>query len=37
MVNPRCYISTMDHVIIAYESKTVEIKMKTMDWAGELT
>jgi hypothetical protein len=27
----------MDHMISAEKSKTVEIPMKTMDWARELT
>jgi hypothetical protein len=35
-INPRCYIRTMDNVISADESETIEVKMKTMDWAGEL-
>jgi len=26
----------MDNVISADESETIEVKMKTMDWAGEL-
>ncbi len=26
----------MDHVISAYESETIEIRIKTMNWAGEL-
>jgi hypothetical protein len=36
-INPGCYIWTMDHVISADKSETVENQMKTMDWAGELT
>jgi hypothetical protein len=32
-----CYIRTMDHVISADKSETVEIQKKTMDWTGELT
>jgi hypothetical protein len=34
-VKPRCYVRTMDHVIS--ESETIEIVIKTMDWAGEIT
>jgi hypothetical protein len=29
-------IRTMDHVISADESQTIEIQRKTMDWTGEL-
>ncbi len=36
MVNPGCFIRTMDHVILAAESEVIEIQMKTMDWAGVL-
>jgi hypothetical protein len=36
MVEPGCYIRTMDHVISADESETIEIQKKTMDWTGEL-
>jgi hypothetical protein len=36
MVEPGCYIRTMDHVISADESKTIEIQKKIMDWTGEL-
>jgi hypothetical protein len=36
-VEPGCYIRTMDHVISADESETIEIQKKTMDWTGELT
>jgi hypothetical protein len=32
-IDLRCYIRTMDHVISADESETVEIQMKMMDWA----
>jgi hypothetical protein len=32
-VSPGCYIKTMDHMISADESETIEIRMKTMDWA----
>jgi hypothetical protein len=35
-VDPGCYIQTMDHVISADESETIEIQKKTMDWSGEL-
>ncbi len=31
-VEPICYIQTMDHVISADESETIEIQKKTMDW-----
>ncbi len=36
-VKPGCYVRTMDHVISADESETIEIAIKTMDWAGEIT
>jgi len=35
-VEPGCYIRTMDHVISADESETIEIQKKTMDWTGEM-
>ncbi len=35
-IEPGCYIRTMDHVISADESETIEIQRKTMDWAGEI-
>ena len=35
-IEPGCYIRTMDHMISADESKTIEIQKKTMDWTGEL-
>jgi hypothetical protein len=35
-VEPGCYIRTMDHMISADKSKTIEIHKKTMDWTGEL-
>ncbi len=35
-VEPGCYIRTMDHVILADKSETIEIQKKTMDWTGEL-
>jgi hypothetical protein len=36
-IRPGCYVRTMDHVISADESETIEIAIKTMDWAGEIT
>ena len=36
MVESRCYIRTMDHMISADESETIEIQKKAMDWTGEL-
>jgi hypothetical protein len=36
-VKPGCYMRTIDHVISADESETIEIAIKTMDWAGEIT
>jgi hypothetical protein len=36
-VKPGCYVWTVDHVISANESETIEIAIKTMDWAGEIT
>jgi hypothetical protein len=36
-IKPGCYVRTMDHVISADESETIEIAIKTMDWAGEIT
>jgi hypothetical protein len=35
-VEPGCYIRTMDQVISADESETIEMQKKTMDWTGEL-
>jgi hypothetical protein len=35
-VEPGYYIWTMDHVISADESETIEIQKKTMAWTGEL-
>jgi hypothetical protein len=32
-----CYVQTMDHVISAEESETIEVAIKTMDWADEIT
>jgi hypothetical protein len=37
LINPSCYIRTMDHVIWADESETVEIQMEPMSLARELT
>jgi hypothetical protein len=36
-VKPGCYVRAMDHVISANESEMIEIAIKTMDWAGEIT
>jgi hypothetical protein len=36
-VKPGCYVCTMDHVISADESETFEVKIKAMDWPGEIT
>ena len=35
-MEPGCYIRTMDHVISADESETIEIQKKTMDWTSKL-
>ncbi len=35
-IKPGCYVRTMDHVISADESETIEIAIKTMDWASEI-
>jgi hypothetical protein len=35
-IRPGCYVRTMDHVISADESETIET-IKTMDWAGKIT
>ncbi len=35
-IKPGCCVRTMDHVISADESETIEIAIKTMDWAGEI-
>jgi hypothetical protein len=37
LIKPGCYVRTMDHVISADESEMIEAKIKTMDWAGEIT
>jgi hypothetical protein len=36
-VKPGCYVRTMDQVISTNESETIEVTIKTMDWAGEIT
>jgi hypothetical protein len=36
-IKPGCYVRTMDHVISANESETIEVTIKMMDWAGEIT
>jgi hypothetical protein len=36
-IKPGCYVPTMDHVISANESETIEIDIKTMDWAVKIT
>ncbi len=36
-IKPGCYVRTMDYVITADESETIEVKIKAMDWAGEIT
>jgi hypothetical protein len=36
-IKPGCYVGTINHVISADESKTIEVSIKTMDWAGEIT
>jgi hypothetical protein len=36
-IKPGCYVRTMDHVISADESEMIEVKIKTMDWVGEIT
>ncbi len=36
-IKPGCYVQTMDHVISADESETIEVAIKTMDWEGEIT
>ncbi len=35
-IKPGCYMGTMDHVISADESETIEVSIKTIDWAGEI-
>jgi hypothetical protein len=36
-IKPGCYVPTMDHMISADQSETMEVKIKTMDWAGKIT
>ncbi len=36
-IKPGCYVRTMDHVVSADESETFEVKIKTMDWAQDIT
>jgi hypothetical protein len=36
-VKPGCYVRMMDHVISADKSEMIKIKIKTMDWASEIT
>jgi hypothetical protein len=36
-ITPGCYVRMMDHVISADEFETIEVKIKTMDWAGKIT
>ncbi len=36
-IKPGCYVRTMDHIISADKSETIEIAIKTIDWAGEIT
>jgi hypothetical protein len=36
-IRPGCYVRTMDHVISADESQTIEFTIKTMNWASEIT
>jgi hypothetical protein len=36
-IKPGCYVHTVDHVISADESETIEVKIKTMDRAGKIT
>jgi hypothetical protein len=36
-IKPGCYVRTMDHIISADESETIEVKIKAIDWAGEFT
>jgi hypothetical protein len=36
-IKPGSYVCTMDHIISADESETIEVKIKTMDWAREIT
>jgi hypothetical protein len=36
-IKPGCYVHSMDHIISADESETMEVKIKAMDWAREIT
>ncbi len=36
-IKPGCYIQMMDHMISGEESKKIEIRIKAMDWAREIT
>jgi len=36
-IKPGCYIRMMDHMISAEESEMIEIRIKAMDWAREIT
>ncbi len=36
-IKPGCSVRTMDHIISADESETIEVKIKTMDWTGKIT
>jgi hypothetical protein len=36
-IRPGCYIRTMDHMISADESETIQIPIKALDWPGEIT
>jgi hypothetical protein len=36
-IEPGCYVRSMDHIISADESETIEVKIKAMDWLGEIT
>ncbi len=35
-LNPGCYIRTMDHIIMAYETKDKEVHSKWLDWTWTL-
>ncbi len=36
-IKPGCYVQTMDHVISTNKLETIEVAIKTMDWAGKIT
>jgi hypothetical protein len=36
-IKPGCYVWTMDHVISSNKLETIEVAIKTMDWAGKIT